>query len=83
LWEIEKLYQLGRIALDPLDKPFRTMLSSITVWPIDLNVITALRRLDFRGDPADELIAATSIAVQAPLITRDRRILASKVVPMV
>jgi len=29
-------------------------------------------RLDFRGDPADELIAATSVVHGMPLATRDR-----------
>jgi predicted nucleic acid-binding protein len=37
--------------------------------------------LDFRGDPADELIAATSVIHRAPLLTRDRIIRRSKIVP--
>jgi predicted nucleic acid-binding protein len=41
-----------------------------------------MRRLDFRGDPADELIAATSIVHRLPLVTRDARIRKSKVVPL-
>jgi predicted nucleic acid-binding protein len=35
-----------------------------------------------RGDPADELIAATSLVHGVPLVTRDRALLASKVVPL-
>lgn len=42
----------------------------------------AVRRLDFRSDPADEIIAATSLAHDVPLLTRDTRMLASKVVPL-
>jgi PIN domain nuclease of toxin-antitoxin system len=38
--------------------------------------------LDFRGDPADEIIAATSVVHRAPLLTRDRQIRRSKVVPL-
>jgi len=38
--------------------------------------------LDFRGDPADELIAATSVVHQVPLVTRDRKIRASRLVPL-
>jgi PIN domain nuclease of toxin-antitoxin system len=37
--------------------------------------------LDFQSDPADELIAATSVVHKVPLLTRDRRILSSNVVP--
>jgi predicted nucleic acid-binding protein len=35
--------------------------------------------LDFESDPDDEIIAATSLAHNVPLLTRDRRILRSKV----
>ena len=82
LWEIEKLFQLNRISLDPLDAEFRRILAKVVVWPIDFAVLAAIRKLDFRGDPADEIIAATSIAVGAALVTRDRRIRKSKLVPL-
>ena len=38
--------------------------------------------LDFDGDPADELIAATSVVHGVPLLTRDRKIRTSKLVPL-
>lgn len=38
--------------------------------------------LDFDGDPADEIIAATSIVHSVPLLTRDRRIRRSKLAPL-
>lgn len=41
-----------------------------------------MRQLDFSSDPADELIAATSIAHNVPLLTRDTRMLKSQVVPL-
>ena len=50
---------------------------------IDAEIALASTRLDFRGDPADELIAATSVVLRAPLLTRDERILSSKLVPLV
>ena len=80
LWEIAKLAQLGRIEVD-LDSPLllRT-LSKLHVWPIDLAVCRVSIRLDFQGDPADELIAATSIVHGIPLVTRDRSIRRSKLV---
>lgn len=64
------------------DHRLQSILAGLTIWPIDLDVARALRRLDFRSDPADEIIAATSLAHQYPLLTRDTRILASKVVPL-
>lgn len=57
-------------------------LSHIHIWPIDVPVCQKLGALDFRGDPADELIAATSIVHGAPLVTRDRAIRKSKLVPL-
>jgi PIN domain nuclease of toxin-antitoxin system len=50
--------------------------------PLTLPVVRALRRLDFRSDPADEIIAATSLAHNRPLLTRDRKLLKSKIVPL-
>jgi putative flippase GtrA len=38
--------------------------------------------LDVRGDPTDDRIAATSLAHDVPLITRDRRLRRSKKVPL-
>ncbi len=81
LWELAKLSQLERIDLDLEDPEFTRALSRIHIWPIDLAVCLKLRDLDFKGDPADELIAATSIVHRAPLITRDRAIRRSRVVP--
>lgn len=81
LWEITKLVQLKRIELDLEDPEFVRALSKIHVWPIDWAVCKALRNLDFKSDPADELIAATSLAHQAPLLTRDAVIKKSKIVP--
>jgi hypothetical protein len=39
-------------------------------------------RLDIRGDPADELIAATSVVNRVPLLTRDKGLQRSKLVPL-
>ena len=80
LWELAKLNQLGRVSLDFSDPAVEIALSSIHVWPIDLAVSLASTQLDFRGDPADELIAATSIVHRVPLLTRDRQIRQSKLV---
>jgi PIN domain nuclease of toxin-antitoxin system len=82
IWEITKLYQLGRITLDPADSEFKVLLSGIQVWPITIDVCLSTYKLDIKSDPADEIICATSITHNIPLITRDKRLLKSKVVPL-
>jgi PIN domain nuclease of toxin-antitoxin system len=82
LWEIAKLAQLGRIAMDLDDSEVVRALARLHVWPITREIARASTRLDFRGDPADELIAATSVVHKVPLLTRDRALLASKLVPL-
>jgi PIN domain nuclease of toxin-antitoxin system len=81
-WELAKLVQLGRIDMDLDDPEVVRVLSRIHVWPLDLEVGVQSTKLDFRGDPADELIAATSVIHRVPLITRDRRIRGSRMVPL-
>jgi len=83
LWELAKLVQLGRIDLDIESPEFSRALSALRVWPLDLAVSRQSTQLDFSSDPADEIIAATSVVHHVPLVTRDRRILASQVVPLV
>ena len=81
-WELAKLVQIGRIELDFDDRDVRHLLESLHVWPIDLAVALASTHLDFRSDPADELIAATSVVHSLPLLTRDSVLRASNIVPM-
>jgi PIN domain nuclease of toxin-antitoxin system len=80
-WELAKLVQLGRIQMDLEEPEVVRILSALRVWPLDLAVSLQSTRLDFKGDPADELIAATSIVHKVPLLTRDQRILGSQIVP--
>lgn len=80
LWELAKLIQLGRITLDLGSPAFQACLQQLTVIPISLDIARASTQLDFRSDPADELIAATSIVTGIPLLTRDHKILASQLV---
>ncbi len=82
LWELAKLAQLGRIEIDLDDPELDRFLANVHVWPLTLEVVRTLRRLDFHGDPADEIIAATSLVHRAPLVTRDRKLLKSKIVPL-
>ena len=82
LWEVAKLAQIGRIEFDLDDPRIRRALRQIRVWPLTPAICHASCQLDFQGDPADELIAATSIVEDVPLLTRDRTIRTSRLVPL-
>jgi PIN domain nuclease of toxin-antitoxin system len=87
LWEAQMLHARKRLAL-PL--PFADWLpraaapAVVTVLPLDVPVLVALDKLPgrFHGDPADRLIVATARTHRLPLATRDRRIRASRTVPL-
>jgi PIN domain nuclease of toxin-antitoxin system len=81
LWELAKLVELRRLDFDFDDPEFYRFLRICTVLPITHEIARKSTELDFRSDPADEIIAATSIIEKIPLVTRDRRILKSKLVP--
>jgi PIN domain nuclease of toxin-antitoxin system len=61
---------------------FRQFLSHVLVFPITLEIALRSTQLDFRSDPADEIIAATSVVERVPLLTRDRKLLRSTIVPL-
>lgn len=82
LWELAKLVQLKRLTLDLESLEFRTFLRSITIMPLSWDIALTSTQLDIQSDPADEIIAATSIVEQIPLLTRDRKLLKSKMVPL-
>jgi PIN domain nuclease of toxin-antitoxin system len=77
LWEIAKLAQLGRIAMDLQDAEVVRVLGKVHVWPLTREIADASTRLDVKGDPADQIIAATSLVHRVPLVTRDAAILRS------
>lgn len=80
LWEIEMLHQHRRIPHGLDDPLLKSLLSRIEILPLSREVCLKLRALDFKSDPADQIIAATSLAYKIPLLTRDARIRTSKVV---
>lgn len=82
LWETARLVQLGRLDLDLDNREVVRVLSRLQVWPLDLSVARATTRLDFSGDPVDEIIAATSLVHKVPLVTRDQVMRRSKIVPL-
>jgi PIN domain nuclease of toxin-antitoxin system len=82
LWEIAKLAQLGRVEVSLDDPAVVRVLGRVHVWPLTREIAHASTRLDIQGDPADEIIAATSLVHKVPLVTRDRALLRSKIVPL-
>jgi PIN domain nuclease of toxin-antitoxin system len=82
LWELAKLVELRKLELDFDSREFQAFLRAVTIIPITIEIAKKSTDLDFRSDPADELIAATSVIEKAPLLTRDRRIRKSKIVPL-
>lgn len=81
LWEIAKLTQLGRIEMDLDDVDVVRTLARIHVWPLSAEIARASTRLDIRSDPADEIIGATSVVHNLPLVTRDRVLRRSRMIP--
>lgn len=82
LWELAMLARRGRLAFDLDDAAFRSFIEGVTVFPITMEIACQSTQLDFSSDPADEIIAATSIVEKIPLLTRDRRIRKSRIVPL-
>lgn len=82
LWELAKLIDLGRIELDLTSPEFQNCLRKLTIIPITVEIAQKSCQLDFASDPADEIIAATSLVENVPLLTRDRRIRKSRIVPL-
>ena len=81
LWEMSKLVQLSRIDLDLEAPKVERALRRIHTWPLTLEICRQSCDLDFRSDPADELIAATSVIENIPLVTRDSVLLGSEMIP--
>lgn len=78
LWEIAKLAELGRIHVNVDDPEFVRALSGLQVWPLSWAVARQSTALDFDGDPADQIIAATSLVHKLQLVTRDKAMRRSK-----
>ena len=82
LWEICKLSDLGRIEIDLDDAEVGRTLRRIHTWPLTLEICRESCGLDIESDPADEIIAATSVVHRVPLVTRDKKLRKSKLVPL-
>jgi len=82
LWELAMLAKANRLRMDLDDAEFKSFFHTLTVIPITLDIARASTQLDFSSDPADQIIAATSIVEKIPLLTRNRRIRQSQMVPL-
>lgn len=79
LWEMAKKVEKGQLALDrPLDDWLDAALSAegLQVAEMTRPILVDSCRLPqpFHGDPADQIIVATSRSLSATLITRDSRL---------
>jgi len=76
LWEVGMLVAKGRVDLDRSAVSWSHDLVSsgeVTDFAVDASIASRAAALDdFHGDPADRLIAATAISLDAPLVTKDR-----------
>jgi PIN domain nuclease of toxin-antitoxin system len=85
LWEVAMLVDLKRVSLDiPLADWLAVAAHPRTVRLIPISPAiaagTALLPATFHRDPADRLIVATCRELDAPLLTRDRLIMRSRLV---
>lgn len=71
-----------RISINLEDPIIVRAISTLDIIPINLKICQHIKTLDFQSDPADEIIAATSIVHNIPLLTRDKKIKKSKLVPL-
>ena len=88
LWEIAMLIKSRRIQIDSTYREYITLvLSSFdpVVKPITPEISGLAVTFDnsVNKDPADRIIAATSIIEKAPLVTGDKNLRKSKVVPTI
>jgi len=80
LWEIAKLVEYQKLSLKlPVLDWFNTALShpKIQVIPLHPEIVVASTQLPgtFHKDPADQIIVATAIYLDVPLLTKDSKIL--------
>lgn len=80
IWEIAKLIEVGRLKLDRdlkewLDVALKR--SDIIVLELSNQIIIKSTKLEgtFHKDPADQIIVATSIIFDIPLLTMDKKII--------
>ena len=78
-WEMAKLVEKHRIGLSvPLEEWFNSALAYPGVQLLDLTlpiVMQSTQLPGFHNDPADQIIVATAIVLDCPILTVDQKIL--------
>lgn len=79
-WEIAKFTEKGRLQLSiPLDEWLTRGLAlpGMVLVPLTPDIVSESVKLEppLDGDPADQIIVATSRVLQAPLVTADQRLI--------
>ena len=79
VWEVALLVRKGRLELTHEVQDWLRLseaLPFLTFVPLDNSIALRSIRLDggFHEDPADRIIVATAMALEAPVVTKDRRI---------
>jgi PIN domain nuclease of toxin-antitoxin system len=85
-WEVALLVRKGRIELPVSVAEWLSGLESSARWRIvalDARIALDADGLEMHEDPADRFIVATALRCAVPLVTKDRAIRASKLVPVV
>ena len=82
LREISAIHSRGQITFTaPLERSLDDALEAFDIEVVPISTRIAARSVNvaqnFRGDPADQLIAATAIELNVPLVTADQRLRAS------
>lgn len=86
LWEIAMLIERGRLDPGAPTLEFLRALRAargLQVLPISPEIAARSATLPLHGDPADRLIAATTVVHGAKLVTSDRQLLAAPDVPTI
>ena len=83
LWEIAMLIQKGRISVDTSYQNFVNLVLSSNNYLLkgitpEIAEMSTLLPEEVNLDPADRIIAATSLILEIPLITSDRNLLKAK-----
>ena len=83
LWEIAMLIQKGRISVDTSYQNFVNLVLSSNNYQLkgitpEIAEMSTLLPEEVNLDPADRIIAATSLILEIPLITSDRNLLKAK-----
>ena len=86
LWEITLLIKAGQISLPQPFAQWAAALNSqfgFEISLLDTAVLETAMKVRINGDPFDEVIVATALALDLPLITKDAAITDSQLVEVI